>query len=139
MEQMRKLKQLFRNVLIVTILLLSTGTLFAQGVFVTSVTPQPASVDFADTNFQMDLEVGLTLPAGVTTAEVKVTFPSNLEYVSVTSGAGAISVVRKSGDTDNKAPTYCNWYRGGTFGLYRKEKGNPGDLNRLYQTWGTVL
>ena len=106
MEQMRKLKQLFRNVLIVTILLLSTETLFAQGVFVTSVTPQPASVDFADTNFQMDLEVGLTLPAGVTTAEVKVTFPSNLEYVSVTSGAGAISVVRKSGDTDNKAPTF---------------------------------
>ena len=106
MEQVRKLQQLFRNVLTVTILLLSTGTLFAQGVFVTSVTPQPASVDFADTNFQMDLEVGLTLPAGVTTAEVKVTFPSNLEYVSVTPGAGAISVVRKAGDTDNKAPTF---------------------------------
>ena len=106
MEQVRKLQQLFRNVLTVTFLLLSTGTLFAQGVFVTSVTPQPASVDFADTNFQMDLEVGLTLPAGVTTAEVKVTFPSNLEYVSVTSGAGAISVVRKTGDTDNKAPTF---------------------------------
>ncbi|WP_454952216.1 T9SS type B sorting domain-containing protein [Capnocytophaga granulosa] len=103
---MKKLSQYIRNFLIVTLLLLSAGTLFAQGVVVTSVTPQPASVDFADTNFQMDLEVGLTLPVGVTTAEVKVTFATGLEYVSVTKGAGAISVVRKTGDTDNKAPTF---------------------------------
>ena len=106
MNDVKKLSQYIRNFLIVTLLLLSAGTLFAQGVVVTSVTPQPASVDFADTNFQMDLEVGLTLPAGVTTAEVKVTFATGLEYVSVTSGAGAISVVRKAGDTDNKAPTF---------------------------------
>ena len=106
MNDVKKLSQYIRNFLIVTLLLLSAGTLFAQGVVVTSVTPQPASVDFADTNFQMDLEVGLTLPAGVTTAEVKVTFATGLEYVSVNPGAGAISVVRKAGDTDNKAPTF---------------------------------
>ena len=106
MNDVKKLSQYIRNFLIVTLLLLSAGTLFAQGVVVTSVTPQPASVDFADTNFQMDLEVGLTLPAGVTTAEVKVTFATGLEYVSVIPGAGAISVVRKAGDTDNKAPTF---------------------------------
>ena len=106
MNDVKKLSQYLRNFLIVTLLLLSAGTLFAQGVVVTSVTPQPASVDFADTNFQMDLEVGLTLPAGVTTAEVKVTFATGLEYVSVNPGAGAISVVRKAGDTDNKAPTF---------------------------------
>ena len=106
MNDVKKLSQYIRNFLIVTLLLLSAGTLFAQGVVVTSVTPKPASVDFADTNFQMDLEVGLTLPVGVTTAEVKVTFATGLEYVSVTPGAGAISVVRKAGDTDNKAPTF---------------------------------
>ena len=106
MNDVKKLSQYIRNFLIVTLLLLSTGTLFAQGVVVTSVTPQPASVDFADTNFQMDLEVGLTLPLGVTTAEVKVTFATGLEYVSVTPGAGAISVVRKTGDTNNLAPTF---------------------------------
>ena len=106
MNDVKKLSQYIRNFLIVTLLLLSAGTLFAQGVVVTSVTPQPASVDFADTNFQMDLEVGLTLPAGVTTAEVKVTFATGLEYVSEIPGAGAISVVRKAGDTDNKAPTF---------------------------------
>jgi hypothetical protein len=106
MTDVKKLSQYIRNFLIVTLLLLSAGTLFAQGVVVTSVTPQPASVDFADTNFQMDLEVGLTLPAGVTTAEVKVTFATGLEYVSVTKGAGAISVVRKTGDTNNLAPTF---------------------------------
>ena len=106
MNDVKKLSQYIRNFLIVTLLLLSTGTLFAQGVVVTSVTPQPASVDFADTNFQMDLEVGLTLPVGVTTAEVKVTFATGLEYVSVTRGAGAISVVRKTGDTNNLAPTF---------------------------------
>ena len=106
MTDVKKLSQYIRNFLIVTLLLLSAGTLFAQGVVVTSVTPQPASVDFADTNFQMDLEVGLTLPVGVTTAEVKVTFATGLEYVSVTKGAGAISVVRKTGDTNNLAPTF---------------------------------
>ena len=106
MTDVKKLSQYIRNFLIVTLLLLSAGTLFAQGVVVTSVTPQPASVDFADTNFQMDLEVGLTLPVGVTTAEVKVTFATGLEYVSVTPGAGAISVVRKTGDTNNLAPTF---------------------------------
>ena len=106
MNDVKKLSQYIRNFLIVTLLLLSAGTLFAQGVVVTSVTPQPASVDFADTNFQMDLEVGLTLPAGVTTAEVKVTFATGLEYVSVTPGAGAISVVRKTADTNNLAPTF---------------------------------
>ena len=106
MTDVKKLSQYLRNFLIVTLLLLSAGTLFAQGVVVTSVTPQPASVDFADTNFQMDLQVGLTLPVGVTTAEVKVTFATGLEYVSVNPGAGAISVARKAGDTDNKAPTF---------------------------------
>ena len=105
MTDVKKLSQYIRNFLIVTLLLLSAGTLFAQ-VVVTSVTPKPASVDFADTNFQMDLEVGLTLPVGVTTAEVKVTFATGLEYVSVTPGAGAISVVRKTGDTNNLAPTF---------------------------------
>ena len=90
---------------LVCFLLMSFGQLRAQ-VVVTSVTPKPASVDFADTNFQMDLEVGLTLPVGVTTAEVKVTFATGLEYVSVAPGTGTLSVVRKAGDTNNLAPTF---------------------------------
>ena len=104
MKKLNNFKKFFFN-LSVCILLASFGQLRAQ-VVVTSVTPKPASVDFADTNFQMDLEVGLTLPVGVPTAEVKVTFATGLEYVSVAPGAGAISVVRKTGDTDNKAPTF---------------------------------
>ena len=105
MKKLNNFRNFWCNAL-VCFLLMSFGQLRAQGVVVTSVTPKPASVDFADTNFQMDLEVGLTLPVGVTTAEVKVTFATGLEYVSVAPGTGTLSVVRKAGDTNNLAPTF---------------------------------
>ena len=106
MNDMRNFLKLFCNLLIVTFFIFSSEKLFAQGVSVNSVTPEPLSVDFANTNFQTKLKIALTLPTGVTTAEVKVTFHTGLEYVSVAPGTGTLSVDRKAGDTNDKAPTF---------------------------------
>ena len=104
MEQMRKLKQLFRNVLTVTILLLSTGTLFAQ--FAINGVVADDLVQFANNpSFEIgNLTIKVKLPSSKITAEVTVTLPTGIEYVvgSATPGANAASVTYQTSSPVSK-------------------------------------
>ena len=104
MKEMRKRATYFVKLLIFTLLTFSMGRLQAQ---VTGLTLTPDTpVHFAtDSDFKAgDLRINFVMPVGQTTAEVEITLPTGIEYVSgsVVKGGNVSTVAEKPGSTANK-------------------------------------